>query len=41
MSETIYITSTDTTLDDSVTITGATGCALHRDWGLSPVYTYS
>jgi hypothetical protein len=41
MSETIYITSTDTTLDDTVTITGATGSALDIDWGLSPGYTFS
>lgn len=41
MSDTIYINSTDTTLDDTVTITGASGSALDIDWGLSPGYTFS
>jgi hypothetical protein len=41
MSDTIYINSTDTILDDTVTITGASGSALDIDWGLSPGYTFS
>ena len=41
MSKTIYINSTDTTLDDTVPITGASGSALDIDWGLSPGYTFS
>ena len=41
MSDTIYINSTDTTLDDTVTITGASGSALDIDWGLSPGYAFS
>jgi hypothetical protein len=41
MSETIYIKSTDTTLDDTVTITGATGSTGSYDWGISPTYTVS
>lgn len=41
MSDTIYINSSDTTLDDTVTITGATGSALDINWGLSPAYIFS
>lgn len=41
MSDTIYINSTDTTLNETVTITGASGSALDIDWGLSPGYTFS
>lgn len=41
MSDTIYITPTDTTLDDTISITGATGSLNGIDWGISPAYTFS
>jgi hypothetical protein len=41
MTDTIYINSTDNILDDTITITGATGSTGSYDWGISPTYTVS
>jgi hypothetical protein len=44
MSDTIYINSPNTMLDDTITITGAVGAtssALDIDWGVSPSYVFS
>jgi hypothetical protein len=41
MTDTLYINSTDNILDDTITITGATGSTGSYDWGISPTYTVS